>query len=367
MKHIELSKITRPTIIVDIERLKSNIDRIYSKVTALNISFRPHFKTHQSKFIGNIFKEFGVDKITVSSLRMAEYFLQTNWRDILIAFPLNLRELDEILKLSSLINLSITVSDIFTLEYLDRLLTRPMKIFIEIDVDYHRSGIYYNDLLSIEKVIKVIKHSKHLKLIGILAHNGLTYSAKGREEVIDFHRTFLEKLVGLKNFFIKNGLPVIISVGDTPSVSICDEFPEVDELRPGNFVFYDVMQFHIGSCDINDISLCVVLPVVSINHKARKIICYGGSVSLSKEFIEIEGTKIFGLVVQIDETGWSKPFEDTFVSLLTQEHCVITTTDEVLRKYKPGDLIGILPIHSCLTADAMKLYFLPGVGYIDHL
>ena len=36
--------------------------------------FRPHFKTHQSIEIGEWFRESGVNKITVSSLTMANYF-----------------------------------------------------------------------------------------------------------------------------------------------------------------------------------------------------------------------------------------------------------------------------------------------------
>jgi len=45
----------------------------------------------------------------------------------------------------------------------------------------------------------------------------------------------------LKNKFIKEYPHLLISYGDTPSCSIAENFDEVDEIRPGNFVFYDVM------------------------------------------------------------------------------------------------------------------------------
>ncbi len=71
------------------------------KAKAHNLIFRPHFKTHQSAEIGNWFKDEGVNKITVSSVQMAEYFAESGWKDILIAFPVNIRETEQINRLAS--------------------------------------------------------------------------------------------------------------------------------------------------------------------------------------------------------------------------------------------------------------------------
>ena len=60
-----------------------------------NLVLRPHFKTHQSIEIGNWFKEKGVTSITVSSIKMAEFF-SSEWDDITIAFPLNILEIDKL-------------------------------------------------------------------------------------------------------------------------------------------------------------------------------------------------------------------------------------------------------------------------------
>lgn len=34
---------------------------------------------------------------------------------------------------------------------------------------------------------------------------------------------------------------IIISVGDTPGISAAKNLDGIDEIRPGNYVFYDVM------------------------------------------------------------------------------------------------------------------------------
>ncbi len=367
MINLLIKDISEPTLLLDEFKCKNNIKRTLFKIKSLGIDSRPHFKTHQSKLIGNWFGELGVKKITVSSLKMAKYFLQSGWTDILIAFPLNIRELDEILVLSSHINLKITISDINALEFLANVITFPIEIYLEIDVGYNRSGLDINDLNLISKALKIVNKSKFLKLVGIISHNGLNYYTKDKKEVVENHRNFLSKLLDLKNFITHQGNKVLLTIGDTPSISICDDFLGVDELCPGNFVFYDVMQASIGSCSTDDIAICLAVPIVGIYPARNEMVCYGGATHLSKESLRFDSAEIYGLVVDIYENDWSEPLEDTFVKMLTQEHLVIKTTQKVISRHKVGDLVGILPIHSCLTADAMKKYLIPNSGWVDHL
>ncbi|MGC9077543.1 MAG: alanine racemase [Candidatus Kapaibacteriota bacterium] len=367
MNSVFVRDIVEPTLLLDETKCKNNIERIYTKVTSFGIEFRPHFKTHQSKAIGKWFWDLGVRKIAVSSLKMAKYFMQSDWRDILIAFPLNIRQLDEVLLASQHIDLKVTISDLYSLDFVNRVLTFPIKVYLEIDVDFKRSGFNINNREEISKALKIFSKSKFLNLVGLLAHNGLNYFAKNSEEVIENNKVFLSKLFDLKNYFIAEGYNPILSVGDTPSISICDDFKGVDELRPGNFVFYDVMQASLGSCFIDDISICLAAPIVALYPSQNEFVCYGGAVHLSKESLTIDDLNIFGLVVDIFDNSWSDPLEDTFVRMLSQEHSVIKTTPEFFKTHKIGDIVGILPVHSCLTAEAMKRYLIPNSCWVDHL
>jgi D-serine deaminase-like pyridoxal phosphate-dependent protein len=75
----------------------------------LGVRFWPHFKTHQSYHVGRIFREFGVEAITVSSVDMASYFAADGWKDILIAFPLSILEIGEIGRLAFRCSLGLLV------------------------------------------------------------------------------------------------------------------------------------------------------------------------------------------------------------------------------------------------------------------
>ena len=49
----------------------------------------------------------------------------------------------------------------------------------------------------------------------------------------------------------------------------------------------------------------------------------------------------------------------TFLTLskISQEHGIINGPEEEIRKISFGDVVGILPVHSCLTADLLSSQF----------
>jgi D-serine deaminase-like pyridoxal phosphate-dependent protein len=61
------------------------------------------------------------------------------------------------------------------------------------------------------------------------------------------------------------------------------------------------------------------------------------------------------LVVPWNGKNWDTAKLLGKVKSLSQEHGVITLTQEGCN-LKPGDLVAVLPVHSCLSADAMRQY-----------
>src|SRR3990170_7699549 len=103
--------INQPTLLLDPHRCKNNIRKITEKALTQNFQLRPHFKTHQSHMVGSWFRDEGVDKITVSSVGMAAFFAMNDWNDITIAFPVNIRQIEQINNLIETVKLSLLVED----------------------------------------------------------------------------------------------------------------------------------------------------------------------------------------------------------------------------------------------------------------
>lgn len=356
-------KIAEPTLLLDKTKCLLNIERMVEKAHRSQVRLRPHFKTHQSREVGRWFREAGVKEITVSSLKMAKYFAADGWKDITVAFPVNLLEIDTINELSQRIQLNLLVSNEEVLPFLKTNLKYPTGIFIEIDLGHHRTGLLPDDFSAIDRITDFLSLSTNLHFKGFLGHAGHTYQKKNAAEI---NRIFEESVVNfqnLKNRYVSAFPDLIFSVGDTPACSFKDDFSAFDEIRPGNFVFYDLMQWKIGSCQLDQIALAMACPVVARYPERGEIFIYGGAVHFSKDFILMDdGSKCFGKVVHLTENGWEHSEENLYLSAIWQEHGRILTSQGAAKKLETGTLIGILPVHACLTADVMGSY----LNILDH-
>ena len=354
---MNVQNIQTPTLILNKALVLENIQFMAEKARKHHLSFRPHFKTHQSAEIGNWFKDAGVDKITVSSVSMAEYFAKHGWKDITIAFPLNIRELDDIENLAKSVKLNILISSLETIQYLLKYLKQKTGFFIKIDTGYHRSGVLPENPEQIQQILFSAASSKNLQFKGFLSHFGHTYKAKNKQEVLSIFESGKKQMDKLKNNFSELFPNLIISIGDTPSCTLANDFKGIDEIRPGNFVFFDLMQSNIGVCKESDVAVVMACPVVDKYPERGEVLIYGGAVHLSKEYIlDKLGNKIFGKVVQLTKNGWTEIKEEIYVTNLSQEHGIIKASRSFIELLKIGDLLGILPVHSCLTANLKKEY-----------
>ena len=327
------------------------------KAKDLHLNFRPHFKTHQSAEIGEWFREAGVQCITVSSLTMANYFADAGWDDITIAFSVNIPEIPEINELAGRIKLNVLIENTEGLEALQEKITWHTGVFIKIDTGYNRTGIEANRTSTIDQLLEGIQKSPLLQFKGFVSHTGHTYQANSTHDVFSRHFDALLKMKALKTRYQNEWPELIISLGDTPSCSICDNFDGVDEIRPGNFVFYDLMQYKLGVCQLSDIAVRMVCPVISVHPSRNEVVIYGGAIHFAKDsIVNLDGKLLYGRVVVNENETKILLDEKNYLHSLSQEHGILKVNPRELHFFKPGNLIEIIPVHSCLTANLMKEY-----------
>ncbi|HWQ45923.1 MAG TPA: alanine racemase [Longilinea sp.] len=349
--------ITTPTLVLDETKTRANIHRMAEKARLSNVRFRPHFKTHQSIFVGEMFRAEGVNAITCSSLSMASYFAAYGWEDILVAFSVNLREMETINLLAKQIHLGVLVEDAQVVQRLGQDLTAPVDVWVKIDVGAHRTGIDWQNTAAVAKVLQAVQASPALRIQGLLTHAGHTYKCHGPEEAI---RTFDE--TNRQMGFLRDDLTPLgfsglqLSVGDTPGCTVSPVIQGVDEIRPGNFVFYDAQQLAAGVCGWEDISLVMACPVVAIHPEREEVVVYGGAVHFSKDTVTNNGLTHYGPVLSAQPEGWGAPIPGAYLARLSQEHGIVHLPPEILNQTKPGDLLTIVPAHSCLSVSCMREY-----------
>src|SRR4029079_9212219 len=139
----------------------------------------------------------------------------------------------------------------------------------------------------------------------------------------------------------------------------------IDEVRPGNYIFFDAFQATLGSCSFDDCALTVLASVVHRDRDRRKVIIDAGAIALSKDR---------GPVVLNPDCGYGQVLDlegkdlNLTVSEMSQEHGVVIADDEAtFNRLKVGSRVRVLANHSCLTAAQHSHYHvLEGEHIVDH-
>ena len=91
-----------------------------------------------------------------------------------------------------------------------------------------------------------------------------------------------------------------------------------------------------------------------------------GAIHFSKDSILIDGKRGYGQMVEMNAKGWHKPIPGAWLVSLSQEHGILEAPPEVIMNLKPGSVVGILPVHACLTANLLHGYQLTDGGIADY-
>ena len=320
------------------------------------VGFRPHFKTHVSIEIAQLFSG-SIEAITVSSLEMAEYFADAGWTDILLAFPANLRRISALDDLAGRIFLTLIIENLTAVEQLQSLMTQQFSLSIKVDTGYGRTGVSWRNAKEILGLAEAIDKGGNSTLKGTVSHDGHSYDCRSIAEIEKVHKSSLENLRAVKGLLAPAYPELEYSVGDTPTCSSMHDFSPATEIRPGNFVFYDLTQVQIGSCSEDEIAVAMACPIVAIHRERSELIIHGGKVHFAQDRVYHPnvGTEVYGLVVVDDGDTWGKSGK-SYLKKLSQEHGTVHMAEEDLDKYQVGDLILILPVHSCTCANLMGEY-----------
>jgi D-serine deaminase-like pyridoxal phosphate-dependent protein len=358
------SWIDQPSLMVHRPTVKENIRWMVRKAAQLGVTLRPHFKTHQSREIGAWFRASGVDRITVSSIEMARYFAEDGWTDITIALPINVRAIAEINALAKQLRLGVLISDRSAVPLLAAGLEADVQAWVEIDTGDGRSGIGWDWTEEIAATAAAIDAAPRLSFAGLLGHAGYTYRSHGQAAVHVAHdRDIAQLRHAAAQLRASRAGGFLVSTGDTPGCSLGADFAGADEIRPGNFVFYDVQQQQIGSCDFKQIGVAMAAPVIAVYPQRSEVIVHAGGVHLSKDFLPdpVHGN-IYGRIALPTQLGWSAPLEGCYLRSISQEHGIAVVSPSLLAQVRVGDLLAVLPVHSCMTADLMGALYPVDLG-----
>lgn len=348
-----MGALSTPAFLVDRGAVQRNCDRMRAKAESSDVAFRPHVKTHKTLEIGRMQHGGKPGPITVSTMAEAEAFADAGFGDLTYAMPIAPEKADRAASLASRVErLNVLVDSRVAFDALERVSTNRgvvFDVFLKVNCGYHRAGVDPDREESVWLALD-LGASKATRFHGLLTHAGHSYDVVGLAAI---RRIAMEERDALTRFRAKleeagvRGL--VRSIGSTPTASVMERFEDCDEVRPGNYVFFDAYQAAVGSCALDDCAVSVLTTVVGSYPERGSLIVNAGALALSKDAgpRHVDPGCGYGVVCDLDLVP--QPMQ---IVALSQEHGKIATEVPV----RVGTKLRIVPNHSCLTAAMFEGY-----------
>jgi D-serine deaminase-like pyridoxal phosphate-dependent protein len=347
-----------PALLLDVRRVRQNAGRVREIAERNGVRLRPHIKTHKCIEVGRIQTEGFDGAITVSTLEEARAFAAQGFADVTYAVPIEPGKFGDAIEiLRSGVKLNLLTDDGETVARLDEAARKvgvKFDVFVKIDCGTHRVGVEPHTAEAVE-IPRTITDAKNLNFAGILTHAGHSYDAKTKDEIVEIARHERDSMAELAATLRGDGVDVpFVSIGSTPTITHVDHLDGVDEIRPGNYIFFDAFQAALGSCGLEDTALTVLATVIHKDASRRRLVVDAGAIALSKDRgpVGIDPSCGYGRVLDLQGTDTGMR-----VTGMSQEHGEIVAEDDtMIKRFKVGDRVRVLANHSCLTA-AQHAYY----------
>ncbi|MCY3714731.1 MAG: alanine racemase [Gemmatimonadetes bacterium] len=352
-----LNEVETPAVLIDETKLMGNLRAMQDLADRHGVALRPHIKTHKSLEIGRRQIGLGASGVTVATVDEAQIFIEGGFESITVARPVvSPAKWDRLLSAAKAHGADVrVVTD--SKEGIqvagDRAVAQGQTVglFLKIDVGLHRCGLLPEDS-RIGNLARMIHDHANLAFRGILSHAGHAYGSKSRAEAAEVADAERCTMVAVRDALQSDGLPVPeVSVGATPAVLATDRFDGITEIRPGNYVFLDLLPVRVGVARVVDVSLTVLATVISRNE--HYFVTDAGSKTLTSDtgVHGMTGNQGFGLAYP--PTGFLEPDCEMIVEKVSEEHGMVGRNGFDLAI---GSKIRVVPVHSCPVANLARSY-----------
>ena len=320
-----------PEVVLDLERVRRNVDRAAALARERGVALRPHAKTHKMPQLAELQLAAGAAGITVAKLGEAETMVDAGITDVLIGFPIvgttKLRRFEALLDGGARIRL--TVDSVEVARGIAAL-GRDVAVLLELDTGLGRLG--YTPGPAAVEAGERIRELDGISLEGVLTHEGHVY----RQAVDEGGYEALARASCRAAVEVAQALDVTtVSMGATGTFRFAAGHPGVTEVRPGTYIFNDLSQVAVGACDPDDVAAVVVATVVARPEKTRIVIDAGSKTLTSDRPNVPDAPATFGALYGADGT----------LVRLSEEHGVLEIPRDA--PVRVGDRVAVVPNHIC--------------------
>lgn len=340
----QLDDLDTPCLVLERGKVAANAARLRQHLAGLGAPLRLHVKTAKCAEVAALVLGGEKAPITVSTLKEAEQFFDSGYRDILYAVGFERHKLARAQALAARgAKLTLLVDSVEAVQGI-----QGFPVLIEIDTDGHRAGVKPDDTAGLLAIAAALEKSG-CTAAGVLTHAGDSYYCASVAAITVLAGRERDGAVMAARALRKGGYAApIVSIGSTPTATYVKNLEGVTEVRAGVYVFFDLVMAGIDVCGQDDIALSVLATVIGRRADKGWILIDAGWMAMSRD----RGTarqrvdQGYGVVCDLD----GRPIPELIVTEANQEHGIVARRDGGA----PPDLgigtrLRILPNHACAT------------------
>ncbi|MEO5964811.1 MAG: alanine racemase [Candidatus Limnocylindrales bacterium] len=325
-----------PALVVFVERVWANIDRLQRELDAKGVALRPHVKTHKSVRIARMQLDAGARGLTVGTLGEAEVMASAGLRDLFLAYPLWAEgpKAGRLRALHDAADLRVGVESTAGAARLGAAVSgsrRRLHVRIEIDSGLHRTGVATPD-----EAVLVARAAASAGLVvdGVFTHAGHAYRPGSAGAAALDEVTALEAAADALS---AAGFEIaVLSAGTTPTRSL-SAGGRVTEIRAGTYALGDRQQIALGAVGPGDVAAVVAATVIAA--KTARAVLDAGAKALTKD----QASFVTGY-------GAIPAWPGAIIERLNDYHGMVSLAGGGIRP-RIGDIVAVVPNHVCPVVD----------------
>ena len=334
---MKLDGLDTPSVLVDVDIMTANLDRLAGYCREHRLNLRPHVKTHKIPELAQLQVKKGAVGVTVAKLGEAEVMVDGGVEDVLLAYPvygeIKWRRLAALARRA---RISVALDSLEVAQGVSRHAREAgirIPILVEFDTGMRRCGLTIS-----RESIQVLERIAELPALdyeGLLIYPGhFLVNPERRNQLLTLENQQLSTLLGLLD---DAGIPYpVISASSTPTAYMSHQFDNINEVRPGTYIFNDRNTIGCQAAGLEDCAVSVLSTVVSTSVPGKAAIDGGSKTFSSDKFLSGDGVG-FGHVM--GDPG-------AVVEYLSEEHGHLVLAN-ASRKYRVGHRVRIIPNHVC--------------------
>jgi len=352
---LDSPEIDTPAVLIDLDIVDANIDRMAASARRQGVALRPHVKTHKSARFARAQSVAGAVGITVSSSTEAEEFAAAGFDDLVLAYPVvGRRKLDRLLPLIDAGVVTLLADSIEVAEGYRALgigTGRTVPVLIEVDSGMHRSGVLPSD---VGGVGAEIARMRELEIAGILTHAGHAHNVATRPEIAAVARDEARAMQQAREGLESRGIPVpVVSAGSTITAPYLSAADGITEIRPGTYVFNDLRTLESFACTPDQIAATMLTTIVSVRGRRATIDAGNKSLTMTR--------------TPAHEFGHLLGRSDAVITHLSEEHGVLTLSADDPAIHV-GQRVRAVPVHVCVWMDLQtEVYGMRGGRILERI